>query len=247
MIALMVFAGVGTLGFFFSLAIMIFFGKVIMLQLKIWALSKKGYHMIEHVGEDNIRRYFYMRPKDNHFEFNDGFYLHIPETITKREELLKKVPEALVKKIMNNEDLTEAEQEENKEIIKLVSIIKNLKYDREAVSLSWGIPIITYYGDNPNPVLFRERTKIYSSGVIRDMYLRLLLTLEHNRILRTLTMVFIAMVVIGLILIVYYAVLSSATKNVSQCQNILNYTTQRCIDLINRSTYHAANTTINLT
>lgn len=237
MITMLIFLGIGFISFCLLIVILAMFGKVIKIQFQIILLAKKGYHLIEHIGSDNIRRYAFMRPRENHFEFNEGFYHYIPETVTRKKEVLQKVnPELLKADIEKN--VNSINRAEDEETLKFLGYLKNLKYDREAVSLSWGIPIITYYGDNPDPVLFRDRQKTYGSGVIRDMYLRLLLTLEHNRLLKLITICFIVMLGVGVVLIIFSVILSNAVKNTGVCMQMLNFTSNKCIQILNATIPH---------
>ena len=206
--------------------ILFIFGNLMWLQFRVWFLAKKGYHLIEHVGEDKVRRYFYAKPKDKHFEFDTGFYAFVPETTSYAPRIIKSVDKKLIK------ELPETQQQE---IEDLARIIKDLKYDRDATTIRWGIPTITYYGSNPEPFYFQDRKKQYDAKTFRDMYLRILLTRDFNFLRKIITFGIIALVIIAIVLIIYYFVFSNYASALQTCSINLNETSARLVDFINRT------------
>ena len=206
--------------------ILIMFGSLIWLQLRIWFLAKRGYHLIEHIGEDKVRRYFYAKPKDRKFEFDTGFYAFIPETTNYIPKIVKSVDKRLIK------ELPEAMQQE---IEDCANIIKDLKYDRDATTIRWGIPTITYYGSNPEPFYFQDRKKQYDAKTFRDVYLRILLTRDFNFLRRVITFGVIALFIIAITLIVIGFITSGYSNALQTCSNNLNITNARLIDFINKT------------
>ncbi len=70
----------------------------------------------------------------------------------------------------------------------------SFKFHQRALTTRWGMPVITYYGDRPDPIVFSDTKKMYGAGVIRDMFLRLLLTQRYKDYQR---MILIGMAVAG--------------------------------------------------
>lgn len=217
---------VGIISLALLILILIMFGSLMWLQIRIWFLAKRGYHLIEHIGEDKVRRYFYAKPKDRKFEFDTGFYAFIPETTNYIPRIVKSVDKRLIK------ELPEAMQQEIEDCAK---IIKDLNYDRDATTIRWGIPTITYYGSNPEPFYFQDRKKQYDAKTFRDVYLRILLTRDFNFLRRVITYGVIALVIIGIVLIIYYFVFSNYASSLQSCTYNLNVTNARLIDFINRT------------
>ena len=148
--------------------ILIFFGNVIWLQFRIWILAKRGYHVVEHIGEDNVRRFYYMRPKDQHFDINDGFMLFMPDSITKQQGILKKFDKRLLfdghripQEVFEKLDLKQKEtylklyEADKKEAKEYYDAVNNLHYYVDAVTLRYGIPTVTYVGTSSEPVNFK--------------------------------------------------------------------------------------------
>lgn len=207
----MVWLIISTMGFLLLLILLIFFGKLLLLQVKIWLLAKRGFHQVEHIGTDRVRRYFYLRPRDNKFDFLKGFYLHIPETTTKVGEVLKGVPKFYKTKNLDTPIIDKSEYE------RLAGVMSSLVYKVDAVTLRWGIPTITYVGNDPNPVLFSERGKVYGAQVIRDVYLRLLATQKYDEFRKWLKYAVFGIAGLTVVLILYYFLFSTTQGNLNTC------------------------------
>jgi hypothetical protein len=200
--------------FFF---VMIMFGKLIKLQMKIWFLAKRGFHLVEHIGTNKVRTYFYLKPNDNKFEFRSGFYLHYPETTTKTSAVIPRTPKGY--SFFKLSDVAN-----DKESERLKETVSKLVYDTNAVTLRWGIPIITYVGNNPNPINFQEPEKEYGAQVIRDIYVRLLATQNYDFMRK---MIMIGLIVIGATaigLVLLYMGYSGANNNMNLCIHNWNTT-----------------------
>jgi hypothetical protein len=98
-----------------------------------------------------------------------------------------------------------------------------------------GMPVITYYGDNPDPINPSDRTKAYGSGVIKDMYLRLLLTQRYKDFQFLITIMLIALVVIAIAVFGLWRVHLKDASNYQGCLNMLNVSQQKWIELTNQS------------
>jgi hypothetical protein len=220
----LVWLGVGTLGTLLFLLVMIMFGKLIKLQMKIWFLAKRGYHLVEHVGNNKVRTYFYLKPDNNKFDFRSGFYLHYPETTTKTSAIIPKTPHKGFSFFKLSEIANEQEGD------KLKEQISKLVYDTSAVTLKWGIPIITYVGNNPNPINFQEPEKEYGAQVIRDIYIRLLATQNYDFMRKMITIGIIVMAAVALGLILLYMGYNGANANANLCLHNWNSTANNLIE-----------------
>lgn len=219
---------VGSISFFILIFILFFFGKLIWLQLRIWLLAKQGYQQVEHVGEDNVRRYFYIRPKDSSFKFDKGIYILQKDAITKSGDILRKVDGALLK------SLPEAEAKEVKDLYERAT---KFRYDPDVVTLRWGIPTITYYGNDPNPVNFKERKKIYDSKNISALIQRILLTKEWKLVRIVLILCCVAIVMSIALGFLYWNSVQGVTKDLSTCNMQLNTTNYQYTQLLNYTNY----------
>lgn len=238
----------GVISFIALIAIWTFFGKLIKVQFQRWTLGRKGYVEIEHVSETNLRDYFIMRPKENKFDVLDGFYHYIPEAITRGGDVLKKYSPDFVNKLSTMdpkevESLPEGEQKEfakrmraeYEQFKKASETINKLNFRTKAVTWKFGMPIITYYGDNPDPVLFSNRDKSYGAGVIRDMYLRLLLTQRYKDFKFIISVMLIAFFIIAIANFGFWKLLQSSNVELSMCHSMLNKTQDGLLDLMNRT------------
>lgn len=259
--------------------VVVLFGKLMWLQFRVWLLARRGFHLVEHIGTDKVRRYFYLRPRDNKFDFNKGFYLHIPETTTKAGELIKGVPKSfkisrldkvkvsgkelsrfdelissiesdlvdlrvgsdkydklkalLVKTRVGRDKLLEEVDEG--EYKRLEESITKFKYSVDAVTLRWGIPVITYVGNDPNPILFSERDKVYGAPVIRDVYIRLLATQKYGEFNKWIRIGVVALFLVVVVLAVYYFLLSSSASNLTVCQVSLDAVNNDLLVCVNKT------------
>ena len=240
-------------GFISLMAIMILlflFGKFMVLQTRIWLLAKRGYHCVEIIGSDRVRRYYYMRPKDDHFDVNAGFFLYMPDTITKQTAILQSAKKALTsdkdpisQAILEKLDKRQREEylrlfnEQKEEARKYFESVNNLHYHIDAVTLRWGIPTITYVGDSSEPVNYKEKEVKYSAKTLKDLYLRILLTQKYG-IFRTLMIVaVITMIAVAGVLIIYYMFFSGQAKNynnqITMCITNWNITQRQLVECVN--------------
>jgi len=248
-------ASFGLFAFFFFSSLILFvivfltfliFGRLIKLQFKRWFLGSKGYVEVEHVSSTKVRNYFIMKPTNNKFNLDDGFYHYISECITRKGDVMRKVDKSFLSKMPEFEPseldgLSDKEQKEYKERVisewnelkNLVKVISNLKYDPEHLSRKIGMPVITYYGDNPDPINFASREKAYGSGVIKDMYLRLLLTQRYKDFQFMLMVLLISWVVSAVAMFGLWRVHLSDATTIKSCFDALNVSNTRWMDLAN--------------
>jgi hypothetical protein len=222
---------------FFTILIILWvvFGKLIMLQIKRWILASKGYVEVEHISATNVRNYFVMKPKENRFELGDGFYHYIPECITRTGDLIKKVDKAFFSKVpdispdeligLNEKEIEEYKLrviKEWKELKGMYDLMSGVKYDPELLNRKFGMPVITYYGDNPDPMNYANRTKVYGSGVIRDMYLRILLTQRYKDFKLIILIMLVCLAIIAVSNFGLWQTYSGLLKQVTSCNSMLN-------------------------
>jgi hypothetical protein len=215
--AWLIIASIGTVGL---VATWIIYGRLIVLQTKIWTLAKRGFHLVEHIGTNRVRTYFYLRPKDNKFDFKSGFYVHYPETATKTGNLMPKPPlppKGPLWKFKKPEELDKLDQMDAEEAAKLEKQINKLVYDSNAVTLRWGIPIITYVGNSPYPVNFEEPDKEYGAQVIKDVYIRLLATEQYGFMRKMIIIGVLVMGVTALALLLLYFAYRTNGSNMAMC------------------------------
>lgn len=229
----------GLVSFIFLVIFIALFWKLIWLQIRVWVLSKKGFHLVEHVGEDGVRRYYYMRPYKDHFDFKDGFYMFLPEATTKSSELLKKVDKGLAEDDFYDEEvmqnLTPKQTEEYKkhakaryeEYVGFLNVFDKVRYDASAITLRFGIPTITYYGSHPDPINFRDRKKQFDAKILKDVYLRILLTQKFKEFQKWIRIAALALAAIAVLMILYAVFLSQSIGSVDVCLNTLNATQQK--------------------
>lgn len=252
---------ISTILFFLTL---FFFGKLIFLQLRIWILASRGFINVEIIGLDKVRRYYYLRPKGQKFDVKGGFYLFYSETLTKGTSLLKKVDTSLLVKQPDFYDkifdvLPEYERQklkaraeaEKKQYIEITEYLSKLVYTVDAVTLRWGIPTISYYGTDPNPILFSDRKKIYDAGILNDVYLRILLTQKYGMFKKWIMITAISLAVIAIVLFLIFTVFKSQSQTINQCQTNLNVTTGNLVRCINDTAFTLAkiqmqNSTVNV-
>lgn len=224
----------------------IVFGKLIILQIKRWILASKGYVEVEHISPTKVRNYFLMRPSENRFDFSDGFYHYIPECITRKGDILNKYDKSFLSKVPEFSDsemsgMNDKEKEEYKsriiaewqEMRNIYKVINNLKYDPQQLNRKFGMPIITYYGDNPDPINPAIRDKSYGSGVIKDMYLRLLLTQRYKDFKRIIAIMLICLVVIAISNFGFWQNTRSLIEANRLCIDQLNVSSSMYRDLVN--------------
>ena len=240
----------GGFSFIALIVFLIMFGKLLNLQMRVWLLAKKGYVQVENIGEDKVRRYYYLRPKNNKFDIDSGFYIFFPETITKTTKIMKRIdPKFLVKNPHYYDELfdrlpekekanfkkqVEMEKEQYKELYEYVS---RLQYSVDATTLRWGIPTVTYYGTNPDPILFSDREKVHDAGVLNDMYLRILLTQKWNMLKKWMIITGIAFCIIAIVMVLIFVTFSKESKQVSACISGMNTTYYAYLQCVNETSF----------
>lgn len=255
---------VGIVSLILLIFILIFFGNVIWLQFRIWILAKRGYHVVEHIGEDNVRRFYYMRPKDQHFDINDGFMLFMPDSITKQQGILKKfdkrllfdghrIPQEVFEKLSQKQKETylklyEADKKEAKEYYDSVN---NLHYYVDAVTLRYGIPTVTYVGTSSEPVNFKTLHKTYDAKTLKDLYLRILLTQKYGIFKKIMIIAILVMSATAIILFMYYLYMSGLSGNyhtdITTCISNWNATQNSLLRCVNETARIVTqNTTFNI-
>jgi hypothetical protein len=242
MILIMALVVMGVISSILLIILWIIFGSLIRNQFRRWRLAKKGFIEVEHISETNLREYMIMKPSDKTLDFFDGFFLYDSEAVTrgdknvfksyKREEL----EEAIYMKESDLESISDDKKKSKiKEIKALYKKYSKLKFDKEALTFKYGMPIISYYGDKPEPVTFRDLKRIYSSTFIKDMYIRLLLTQRYKDFKK---FIIIGLIISGvvatcLLLIAFY--LNGLTKELGLCQYMLNNTLSSYTSLVNQT------------
>lgn len=198
--------------------LLMFFGRLIWLQIKIWLLARRGYMQIDHVGEDKVHRFYYLRPKEGKFDIKGGCYILQDETITKVMEIIKRPAKGLGK------EGEKGDAADNTELAAIIKVVGNLQYNKDAVTLRWGIPTIEYYGDDPQPILHSERKKLYSAGIINNIILKILTMRNFKLFQKWFMIIAIAGGVIAVALIIIGMVMRQNSINMNQCIQILNIT-----------------------
>jgi len=227
----------GLLGNTILVFLVAIFGRLIILQIKIWALARRGYHMVEHIGTNKVRTYYYLKPDQNKFDFNSGFYMHHPDTTTKTDTLLKAVPkDAKFSRLDKLDDTKEYEAMKEK--------INKLVYDVDAVTLRWGIPIITYYGKDPHPIDFKERTREFGAQVIKDMYIRILATQQYGLMQKMIIWMVVALFACALVGGLLYFAYNSLHGDLNMCIANWNTTSNAYQMLLNQSKVVIQNNTL---
>jgi hypothetical protein len=189
-----------------------------------------------------------LRPAKNKFDLEDGFYHYIPECVTRKGDILRKFDKSFLVKVpeidvSELEGLTDKEQENYKSRVKaeweelkgLYKVISSIKYDPQLLNRKFGMPVITYYGDNPDPMNFSERSKSYGSGVIKDMYLRLLLTQRYKDFQMLIAVLLISWVVVAIALFGFWQVYKTNSISLNTCLNLLNQSDTNLANWVNQS------------
>ena len=125
-----------------------------------------------------------------------------------------------------------AEWEELKGLYKVIS---GIKYDPQLLNRKFGMPVITYYGDNPDPMNFSERSKSYGSGVIKDMYLRLLLTQRYKDFQLIIAVLLVSWVIVAVALVGLWQVLKGNSESLNTCLTLLNTSESNMASWVNIS------------
>lgn len=207
------------------IVIFAFFGRLMKLQFKYWVLAKRGYHKVEHIGEDRVVRTYFIRPKDSHFDFDSGVYMLQKDALYKSStQILKKV------------DTKNMDGIEDKELKELFKNVNKLKYDSESVFMQWGVPTIFYYGNDPNPVNPSDRKKIYDSKVMLAYIKRLLLEKEWKLVRMVLILTLVGFGLALVLGFLFWGGINSANNNLNTCQNMLNASQQTIANYLNVTT-----------
>ena len=225
----------GMVSFVLLLGILIFFGKLIKHQMKIWLLRNKGYIQVRHIRDDMNEDNYFIRIKDDHYDIAGGIYLDQKDTKTKSHDILAKFDYQLLSK-KRFEELDALE----KQIMDFFSGIKNNKL-MDIKTLSWGIPTVTYFGTSPNPVNYRDIKKVYDAKNIAALIKRLLMTKEWKLVRMVLILCCIAIGGLLVLGFVDYQVMSDSAKNLKFCQAMLNESTTRWMVMFNNTIVPAMN------
>lgn len=226
---------IGAISFVLLVAILIFFGRLIKHQIKIWLLRNKGYVQVRHVRDDMSEDYYFIRIRDDHFDVAGGIYLDQKDTKTKSESILAKFDYALVSK-KKPEEMDALE----KQIKSFFDGIKDNKL-MDIKTLSWGIPTITYFGSSPNPVNFKDIKKVYDAKNIAAMIKRILMTKEWKLVRLVLILASIALVGLLILGFLDYKVMADANTNLRVCQSMLNESNTRFYVMFNNTVVPAMN------
>lgn len=220
----------GSVSFAVLVGCAVLFGKLFWLQCKNWILASRGYHMIEHIGLDRVRNYYYLKPNEGKFDFTSGYYLHQKDATTKiKDGIIPSVGQVL------KMEQAEAAQYKNFE-----EKVTRWMYVPDAVTLRWGIPCITYVANNPYPVDFFDLKSKKSAQIIADMYLRMLATQRYKDMMK---MLFFGILAIGATAIVLFLVWRGqvgANQVAGNCVNMWNATQQQLVQCVNMTARVAA-------
>jgi hypothetical protein len=225
--------GIGIAGFVALIVLVVglfFFGKLIWHKTRIALLAKRGFTQIRHIREDMVENYFFIRIRDDHYSFNDGIYMEQKDVRTKTRSILSHFDYNLLK-TRNEADMTAEEKQ-------VVAFFKSLeKYQvMDITTLSWGIPTITYYGNNPNPINPKELHKIYDAKNIAAMIKRLLLTKEWKLVRLVLILCSIALVLWVILGFLGYSLVHKNAINLASCMQNWNLTQVKYENLLNLTT-----------
>jgi len=218
------------LGFMGFIVLIGLFWKIMLLQLKYWTLAKKGYIKIEHVGEDKVIRTYFLKPKEDKFDIEGGFFAFQKDALVKDEKMFATVNKELLSK-KPEEQLTG----EEKEYKRLLQSIGKMKFDHDAVSLNWGVPTMIYYGQDINPIKPSERKKIYDAKIFSALYMRLLLLKEWKFIRMAFIVIMVCMIIVAGVQMGLFFATSKVGKTNSQCMSALNYSIYKYEELVNKT------------
>lgn len=227
---------IGGFSFIALIVILGLFGKIIKLQLKYWFLAKKGYIKVEHIGEDKVRRTYFLKPNEDKFDIEGGFFAFQKDSLIKDTDFFPSIS----KEILNKKPETELSGEE-KEYKRLLNSIGKMRFSHDAVALNWGVPTIIYYGQDVNPIKPSERKKIYDGKIFKAVYMRLLLLKEWKFIRMAFIVIMICLILLGIFGVVNLSISNKLQKQNAQCINMLNETNTKYYDLINRTLLPAFN------
>ena len=216
-----------------------FFGKLIKHQIKIWLLARRGYIQIRHVREDMNEDYYFIKFIDGHYSFSGGVFMEQKDTKTNSTSILQQFNYEVLKN--KTTELTELEKQ-------IKSFFDNIKDNKimDIKTLPWGLPTITYFGTDPQPVNFRDRKKVYDAKNIASMIKRILMTKEWKLVRIALIIGVVGIVGLLVLSVISYGVANKFSSNLAVCQQSLNITLTKYMDLVNTTIVPIQNTTINI-
>lgn len=206
---------------------LIFFGRLVKHQSKIWLLARRGYTQIRHIKEDMTEKYYFLRIRNDHFSFDDGIYMEQKDTKTKGKNILAPLDYGLLSR---TDDVNLSAEE--KQIKGFLQSIKDSKV-MDITTLSWGIPTITYFANNPNPVNVKEMHKVYDAKNIAAMIKRILMTKEWKLVRMVLILCVIALGLYVILGFLNYGLIHKSSENLGNCLTQLNVTSTKYTELLN--------------
>lgn len=220
---------IGVVSFVILVAILIFFGRLIKNQTRIWLLRNKGYIRVRHVREDMNEDDYFIRVKDDHYDFAGGIYIDQKDAKTKTEDILPLFDYNLLSR-KKPEELSALEKQ-------LKSFFDNIKDNKlmDIKTFAQGISTITYVGNNPNPVNFKDTKKLYDAKNIAAMIKRLLMTKEWKLVRMVLILASIAL--LGLLILGFldYKLVSNGQTALKTCQAMLNDSNYHWMTMFNNT------------
>lgn len=228
---------------------LVVFGRLIKHQSKLWLLAKKGYTQIRHIKEDMTEKYYFLRIKDEHYTFDNGIYMEQKDIRTKTKTILAPFDYKILKEKPDS-DCTPEELEAKKFCLGVQDFLKSVKDSKvmDITTLSWGIPTITYYANNPNPVNVKEIKKIYDAKNIAALIKRILMTKEWKLVRMVLILCCIALFLWVILGFLDYGLMNKAADNLGNCMNQLNVTYTKYTELLNSTRVYSvvANSTVQI-
>jgi hypothetical protein len=208
---------IGAVSFVLLMVILFFFGKLIKHQIKIFFLRNRGYVQLRHIREDMNENNYFIRVKNDVYDVSGGVYLDQKDTKTKAQDILQKLDYDLLSKKPEVE-LNAIE----KQFLQFFNNINSNNKLMDIKTLSWGIPTITYFGNNPNPVNYRDIKKVYDAKNISAMIKRLLMTKEWKLVRMVLLISAVAMIGLLVLGFIDAKISSNNAINLKTCQYMLN-------------------------
>ena len=230
---------VGIVSFIILVFLIFLFGRLMKHQTKLKLMAKRGYTQIRHIREDMVENYFFLRINNDHYEFDQGIYMEQKDVKTKSRSILAPLDYKLLCK--KPEDQLSAEEKQIKSFLRSIENSKVM----DITTLSWGIPTITYYANDPNPVNVKERKKVYDAKNIAAMIKRLLLTKEWKLVRMVLILTLVGFGLMLLLAFLYYGMGSKNATNLNLCLGQLNVTTNNYLTLLNTTQQQTLNQVVN--
>lgn len=220
---------VGIVSFVILMVGLIFFGRLVKHQSKIWLLARRGYTQIRHIKEDMTEKYYFLRIRNDHYNFDDGIYIEQKYTRTKGKTILAPLDYGLLAK-KEDKFLTA----EDKQIREFLQSIKDSKV-MDITTLSWGIPTITYYANIPNPVNVKDIKKVYDAKNIAAMIKRIIMTKEWKLVRMVMLLCILALGLWVILGFLDYGLATKNTANLNMCLYNWNVTAEKYTQLLNSS------------